>query len=141
MGAAIQIKFYPPFPITFIGSLEKRSSLLEEADVNPLLWLWYLGHIFRLRAHALGKFKKILDILIFLRIRGFCFDLDELNNLNYPLMNRGYKQEAINRRIHQINAIGRESLLVKYSKQNKIEILVLELISYPALEIVHEILL
>lgn len=56
-------------------------------------------------------------------------------------MNRGYKQEAINRRIHQINAIGRESLLVKYSKQNKIEILVLELISYPALEIVHEILL
>lgn len=56
-------------------------------------------------------------------------------------MNRGYKQEAINRRIHQINAIGHESLLVKYSKQNKIEILVLELISYPALEIVHEILL
>ena len=41
----------------------------------------------------------------------------------------------------QINAIGHESLLVKYSKQNKIDILVLELISYPTLEIVHEILL
>ena len=68
-----------------------------------------------------------------------------LNSLCDWLVNRGYKQEVI-KEINQVDAIERESLLLKRQKQSKIETLTLILIIYiiltyhPALKSVYEVL-
>ena len=63
-----------------------------------------------------------------------------LEDLSNWLVNRRCKQEIAFQQIHRVDAIDRETLLIKHPKQNNIETLTLILTYHPALKNVHEIL-
>ena len=79
-----------------------------------------------------------------IRIKRICSDPEQLKlrleDLSNWLVNRGYNQEIVSQQIHRVDAIDRETLLMKHPKQNNREALTLILTYHTALKIVHEIL-
>ena len=98
----------------------------------------------------LNWYKKFIYIYIYIpygqviRIKRICSNPEQvklrLEDLSNWLVNRGYKQEVVSQQIHRVDAIDRETLLIKHPKQNNIETLTLILTYHPALKNVHEIL-
>ena len=88
--------------------------------------------------------KKSIPYGQAIRIKRICSDPEQLKlrleDLSNWLVNRGYKQEIVSQQIHRVDAIDRETLLIKHPKQNNIETLTLTLTYHPALKNVHEIL-
>ena len=92
----------------------------------------------------LNWYKNFLYIYIYIpygqviRIKRTCSNPEQvklrLEDLSNWLVNRGYKQEIVSQQIHRVDAIDRETLLIKHPKQNNIETLTLILTYHPALK-------
>ena len=73
-----------------------------------------------------------------IRIKRICSDPEQLKlrleDLSNWLVNRGYNQEIVSQQIHRVDAIDRETLLMKHPKQNNIETLTLILTYHAVLK-------
>ena len=73
-----------------------------------------------------------------IRMKRICSDPEQqklrLEDLRNWLVNRGYKQKIVSQQIHRVDAIDRDTLIIKHPKQNTIETLTLVLTYHPALK-------